>query len=147
MKRIEIKTTALALILMAGTAVAAEMDIYAEAPVRKPKAKVTVVAPAAKLAATKSSAVVAAPSLVGPSPAPTQWVQAMEASMSPLSTQSDPTATGTASPLVWLGWALATIFGCMFLAQVLSTRRKQLYLLRAGDRDSFWLPPSNRRRF
>ncbi len=132
--------------LMTGAALAGEIDVTADTNfVAKPKRK----ASAAVVKATeKASFKIPAP-LVGPIPAPTQWVNTMEASMGPLSPRTTAALTlesGGQPLILWMGWAFAVIFGGVLLSQSLRTRRKYSNMLRAGERDTFYMPP-NRRRF
>jgi hypothetical protein len=144
MKTSALRNILLVFTLAANVALAAQMDIFAEAPVVKRKPKAAQTAPKADV---KKDAAVPGPQVVmGPQPTPTQWVQTMHASMGPLSPESvltGPTASQTF--LLWLGWAMAGVFGGVLVAQSLRGKRRQQDLLRAGQRDTFFLPPSKRR--
>ncbi len=122
-------------------ALAGEVDVSADTNfVAKPKAR-----PAA--VKTEKAAAAKPVPLVGPVPAQTQWVQTMEASMGPLSTRGTAalTETGANPLLLWMGWAFAVLFGGVLLTQALRNRRRNVEMLRAGDRDAFFFPPHRRR--
>lgn len=135
MKRYVFKTIFLVFVGLANFSLAGEMDLSADTTfIAKPRRRA---APAMVVTAKKAPVPAKAP--IGPTPAPTQWLQAMEGSLSPFASQHPDVFTGEGwdrTFILWLGWALAGVFGAVLLAQSLRNRRRTTDLVRAGKRDT-----------